>query len=150
MVHSWKQRNIVQFSPPRHNAPVLHWPLFFQSLLFIVLLTLIGVHSSLEAFAASTKCNNLSVYKFPRRCLESTSTEIQRKRNAVEYEERKCTERIRSPCEELFEDENPQTIQSQQEKVFATLGTLWSIMGGSVPAVAVATGNQRKVELWDL
>jgi len=51
------------------------------------------------------------------------------------------------PCEELNEDENPQTTQGQQEKVFATLGTLWSIMSGSVPAVVVASGRQRKMEL---
>lgn len=144
MVHFWKQRVIVQFSHPWHKAQCT---LLFQWLLVIGILTLIGAPSSLEVIAASTKCNNLSVCKFPRRCLESTSTEFQRKRHTVEYEERKCTEKIRPPCEELNDDENLQTIQSQEEKVFATLGTLWSIMGGSVPAVAVATRKQRKVEL---
>jgi hypothetical protein len=67
--------------------------------------------------------------------------------NAAEYVNRNCTGKIRFPCEELHEDENPQTAQGQQEKVYATLGTLWSIMGGSVPAVTVTSARQRKVEL---
>ena len=133
MVRYQKQRKII---------------IFRILLIVVVVLTFAGVRtSSLEAFAASTKCKNPSAYKFPRRCLESTSTKIQWKVNAAEYEKKNCTEKIRLPCEELNEDENPQTNQGQQEKVFATLGTLWSIMSGSVPAVVVASGRQRKMEL---
>jgi hypothetical protein len=129
----------------RYIAPFLQRSLIVQ-LLLLTVLTSLEVGSSIKALALNTNSNQLLLLnRCPRHThyFQSTSGEKERKSSAVEYERRKPTKKIKYPCEEL-DDDDMLSVEDRQEKVFATIGTLWSMMGGSTPAVALA--SSKKVE----